>query len=914
MKQLLNLKEKDSGIAIMFSLMMMAVFLVLGMGFSAYMSNIRRAAEYQKDFKSNKDIEDILVYQIRAAMLASFPNTSSYPDDGTSNTQNYCPSLPEGSPSFFDGYVTLNYDYDGADNYDIIKTSDDVDIEFATWGVKTETSAHALADKELLFNMYIPKRSSSTDVYTTNSTIFIKDDSSNDNEFSSPVGGSLGWQEHADENDEVYAISTWATLAMSGRLDPEAYSDTANNQAARATGLKIDEMSVNDIIPAYASAAAGTGSGSIGAMHSAMDAGANSLDETAYYSFFPMGDKYNIEMLNESDYLTQTDKEMDNDPSTSNGTLFDLSAITNTTDPEEMVGKTTPGTALTYLTDPSSSSSLTEVQRIQVAANIKDYIDSDFAASTDYVVGAATEPTYVGNELAPYINELKFTASADYTDDGINTTSGTLDIDLQVELAKIYDDTPALVATDELIIKFDIQFNIQAQGFSNLQTQSKTVTIAGDDFVFTADTTYASRGYYTSPLLLTPLITFTENFPSSAINNAAEKITNVKITLTDAVVLKNGANYLDIGTPVNTTTDTKEILAGFSANCHTQVNDPKFNHSSSEWSALTWEDGTSGTGDSLNSKNTSVISNSNGDNEPDASNDPMLYSTNYIRNSNIKNLHELGYIHRGSPHQTLNLIEYNTETPETISDYTNSNSDVLYNSSLAFADLSNGGDRSILDYVSLGNNEEQDADGNGLLFEEYTPNIGRINPNTTHPAALKMLFSNISADHPASSTNRVGELASVINLGVIDTGKVQSLISQFPGIDSTRTNKTIHKDDGNKVYPTLGYFDPIWFKNLKNNPPSYGVPFKLTTSLTDREAEVLLCNTRRFVSVNRNYYLASIMVDGDTNTAATRSGSASQNQYYIVRELIDDAKSSSDSNASPHDPSDDRYRIRMWKP
>jgi hypothetical protein len=174
-----------------------------------------------------------------------------------------------------------------------------------------------------------------------------------------------------------------------------------------------------------------------------------------------------------------------------------------------------------------------------------------------------------------------------------------------------------------------------------------------------------------------------------------------------------------------------------------------------------------------------------------------------------------------------------------------------------------------------------------------------------------MLFSNISADHPSGSGTRVGAGGTAIDY----SSKILPLINNFPGINSSRTNRPFH-DDANKVFPSIGYFDPLWFKNLKNNPPSYGIPFKLTSEINDREAEVLLCNTRRFVSVNRNYYIASLIVRDATaadSTSRLSYSTQTQSQQYIVRELIDDASGSSDSDRTPHDPSDDRYRIRIMR-
>ena len=52
-------------------------------------------------------------------------------------------------------------------------------------------------------------------------------------------------------------------------------------------------------------------------------------------------------------------------------------------------------------------------RRNQIAANLKDYCDSDSAVTSDQVAPFTVNPTYMGNEMTPYINELglKITAT-----------------------------------------------------------------------------------------------------------------------------------------------------------------------------------------------------------------------------------------------------------------------------------------------------------------------------------------------------------------------------------------------------------------------------------------------------------------------------------------------------------------------
>ena len=96
MKKLIKqrLQSADSGIAIMFSLMMMAVFLVLGMGFSAYMTNIRRGAEFHKDIYLSDSIDQVIQSQISAA-ITGFLHPISDLD------REYFNSIPEACPDIF---------------------------------------------------------------------------------------------------------------------------------------------------------------------------------------------------------------------------------------------------------------------------------------------------------------------------------------------------------------------------------------------------------------------------------------------------------------------------------------------------------------------------------------------------------------------------------------------------------------------------------------------------------------------------------------------------------------------------------------------------------------------------------------------------------------------------------------------
>lgn len=891
MKKLLKIKDNDSGIAIMFSLMMLAVFLVLGMGFSAYMSNIRRAAEYQKTYKSNKDIEDVLTYQIRLALKGGFDVLGQYPDSGGNSSSNYTASMPEGSLIKFYGFTQLK---DNSNNLITMPDDGSTEIDHAVWGVETSTPDHAIRDTELKFPSFTGS-AIDNDAYLDNST------------FNSPNGGYLGWQEHKDENDEIYAISTWALMAMSGRLDPGAVSTSASTPASRSAGKLINEISSNSIMSTAPAAVATYSTSTITDFQKGLhDAGES--DDTAYFSFFPLGPNYTIEMLNESDVLDTTDKAMATDTDGSNDvTLYDLSSLATATSSNNSTIVNTILTGIPYLpNDPTGQ---------QIAANINDYLDGDDNATLG---GTEATPTYVGNEAVPYLNEIKISARVLFSDSGTATANALLNVAAQIETVQLYTLLTTLQA-DSLSMTLNVSFIFDNGVTTNAKTGDLTFNFTNANIISGGTNFTTSPAYYQSATNSTPTqlpAGFLSQSYTGSPTFSSPKVSGFTINSISSIVLKDGTDLWDIATLP--TPPAKDIDDGDTESCTFQCKDPKFNLDSTSWDIETGDWQTAGAGGDLGSANGNYTRVANdGDNDVDSTgthiSDPIDLSTNFIRNGAMLNLHELGYIHRASTHKTLNLIEYNTATPETMGNYTNSLGDKLYNSANTFASLSDGGDRSMLDYVSLGTS----AESTGTL-EESTPNQGRINPNTNHPAVLKALFTGISAEHPdptvTSPRERVG--ASAGNTAISET-KILSLISNFPGINTLHANLPLRNDAGTDAeFPSIGYFDPLWFKNLKNNPASYGVPFKLTPILNDREAEVLLCNTRRFVSVNRNYYIASLAINSSASDAtynAARSSSAVPYKQYLVRELIDDAKDGTDTNRTPHDPSDDRYRVRIMR-
>jgi hypothetical protein len=911
MKKLIKqrLQSADSGIAIMFSLMMMAVFLVLGMGFSAYMTNIRRGAEFHKDIYLSDSIDQVIQSQISAAITGFL-----YPISDLD--REYFNSIPEACPDIF---ANANFTQPAA-------TTNETH-PFKLWG--TDDTDASITNTLINFDW------GNLSDGTTEETIW-------DGSFSGPNGNSLGWQENKinsnNANDLNYAISNWFVLGLSGRLDPLAYgkSGTADD---RAEATDISKLNLANIISDT------THLDNILQINvlpdpwdTLMEIQAGTQTETGYYSFFP------IESLSTdtTDYNETTDGSTI--PTTTDKTSFLADAAYNTFNLYNM-GLIDNATTMNQVRDGiyylggnySSESATTQTQIDQISANIKDYCDNDNEAETDN----EDAPTYVGNEPVPYINELEVIVTVEFDEDSSNTANYNAcqpTVEFTAEFIQMYKNSLSLTPQS---LEFEISINYNAPGSVSAPTETLTVSCPIAD-ILSSGTSFptSTRAYSQSNLFSVSGAKF--SFPSTAKTSCS--LSAVQITLTKVIKLKGDDGT---GTVLWDIADLRGKLSSIGIPSLTNANEaaitiecgePKLNHISSNWTANTWDLALVSSPATLTVVNRSTVFSrpaSGIDKEPFALTsgnfDPIKQSTNYIRNDVMRSLHELGYIHRGVAHQTLNLIEFNTGSEDsyfsgdipvlpTIGNYTNSGTDALYTTNSApnnssedtassenvtwsnSAQLSDGGDRSILNFISL--------DG----AEESVSTRGLINPNTPHYQVLKLLFSDIEAFHPGSSgaSNYVGDTSSASDntISALSEPQIQTLISNFPGTDGTNDFPT--------ATPTEGYFDAYWFKNRMNNPPSYGVPFKkaLTTdTFSDRQLEVLLCNTRRFVSTNRNTYIGIIRTrvkEGmDTSIpshVADPDGSGSTESHsmvYIFRELIDIYN-------TPHNPSDDLYRVRSF--
>jgi len=333
---------------------------------------------------------------------------------------------------------------------------------------------------------------------------------------------------------------------------------------------------------------------------------------------------------------------------------------------------------------------LVKDRRYQIAANLKDYCDSDSIPTSDVNpvtsdtgttwLTTSTGPAYTGNELTPYIDKLGVKIDVvQYSreDPGDSTKfaiSLAADISIAVGLVNIYG-TDWTKENLEMKIEGTIKFDTTiATGTSNVETtipfshtfNYSTFEWAGNysRFIISSADSYPTGTEY---------IGEEAGFTSS---NKKIDINDVEITFTKVVLYKDGGN--DVGydylnnikqnnanvIALNSGESVKEYWYGFA------VHDPRQNLNSGDWKALTPASGSSplllfylsGSDPYFGLSNSDT--NGNDPTEPPSTGPDTEtgteteLSTAYIRNAPMESPWELGFIHRGAKWETINLKTY----------------------------------------------------------------------------------------------------------------------------------------------------------------------------------------------------------------------------------------------------------------
>ena len=319
--------------------------------------------------------------------------------------------------------------------------------------------------------------------------------------------------------------------------------------------------------------------------------------------------------------------------------------------------------------------------RNQIAANIIDYCDSNSSATTD----DPNNPTYVGLEKCPYINELQIKVTAGITMDpadvdglGNHKYKLALDITPDIEVINLYDTT--IIAEASVYIEGSFNW-----GGSSYTISSKLTDIAENPIIITAipGTLHNySRKFktVTIPKQVAP-DNKSANYYSATPSVTDFKITNLKVKLTSS----GGSSFYDYSKIYsNTSSPTATLATGNSIYYDFEANDPRQNLNIADWAIM--ENGTTANTNTVGSKNTSCIFTPSGyiyDLEPNIT-EPWQVSTAFVRNAPMISPMEIGLIHRAEKWRTINLKAYNSTdshfgiTPTAgLGSYTDGDSNIL---------------------------------------------------------------------------------------------------------------------------------------------------------------------------------------------------------------------------------------------
>ncbi len=404
----------------------------------------------------------------------------------------------------------------------------------------------------------------------------------------------------------------------------------------------------------------------------------------------------------------------------------------------------------------------TQVQIKQVAANLIDFFDddSDLAASTETVHAATTDwdsstwsnagtsyPTYCGNEEVPYINEIRFQVNYEL---GVATLMG------EVELFYMYgDENDNTTGFDKTGLVLDVNCTLEASGVgATLVAISATADdIAPEDFDAvhaaspngTTSTTILPHSYPTTGML--ELTIGGATLGTIDVTASPTNLSSLAITIKHAVLKDSNGNLWDfafdgVTTSPATTLDGTVAGGGSTSYISIEVNDPRNNQRTSEWTWGAWTDAPNSNG-TMGSKNSaSVLTHTAGGASQDAETaiEPCDISTAYIANTPAASPWALGAVHRGATWQTLNLSTYDTT--------------VTINSMPSFGfGRYEAGDAHLLNEIKLG---------------VQTKTSGRININTYNENVLTGLLSRVTVggdyDNPGGGTaiTDVGTLVTAI--------------------------------------------------------------------------------------------------------------------------------------------------------
>ncbi len=298
----------------------------------------------------------------------------------------------------------------------------------------------------------------------------------------------------------------------------------------------------------------------------------------------------------------------------------------------------------------------------QIAANLIDYCDTNDDVTsdnvTDWATTTGTAPTYTGNEKTPYISEIK--CNYEVTMVVTEPSSGVYHLDstehkiyISLEIINLY----GLAGTATAYISGEWEFE-------RLRTDGSTALGSGTFTNKAVPVTFLAGNNYKMALDV-EAGTYTSGVPPNG--GTKPKINYAKVRLTKASLKFNGKNA-DYSKLDNVWQSLPNVVVSTGAGSFSadawyswQAEDPRQNLNTADWNFTSKIDtdytAAGGTPGTQNIKAGVLVTCSSGDSEGCA---PEAVSTNYIRNDHMESPWELGFIHRGAKWETLNIHTYNT--------------------------------------------------------------------------------------------------------------------------------------------------------------------------------------------------------------------------------------------------------------
>ncbi|MDD5599020.1 MAG: hypothetical protein PHV82_13815, partial [Victivallaceae bacterium] len=374
-------------------------------------------------------------------------------------------------------------------------------------------------------------------------------------------------------------------------------------------------------------------------------------------------------------------------------------------------------------------------RRRQIAANLKDYCDTDDIPTSDVDpaswYGASAAPVFTGNEKTPYINKagVKIIASSLSTGSPDYNTSAKVEIKPLVGLVNIYgaswpDDLKVRI-TGTVTVACKINSVVK---ILNITPSTATNSVIPFDTVIDVNGTGSAspnwpggNGY--SHFLEGAVTTGTTLSvgPNTAAINVEINITAVnidKVILYDATTNTKGYDYVKglsvAGLPFSAVSSSTGADDSKSSWYGLEVNDPRQNLNSGDWVqyspgsvdaqhvfSLDASDDTVCKPNADSSNTPAAVSPArvapkDGNDAEGTVTDPAnsRLSTAFIRNAPMESPWELGFIHRGAQWETLNLKKYDTgKAYQTVA--------IGGNKYIPGGGAYSGGDANILDQIKM---------------------------------------------------------------------------------------------------------------------------------------------------------------------------------------------------------------------